>query len=90
MGAHLNGSSGGEVLPPSPDFPLHHGLIGRSFFVYTRVRTLVVVTMVAATLFAQYVLRMQGLDTRRLLVLAGGIANQRRASRSCSGSPMVR
>ncbi len=74
MEAHLNASEGGGGVPQSQDFPLHQGLIGRSFFVYTRVRTLVVVMMVAATFFAQYVLRMQGLETSRLLVLAGAIA----------------
>ncbi len=61
-------------LPSSPHFLYQRQLIGQSFFVYTRVRTSVVVTIIAATLFAQYVLRMQGLDVRRLVLLAGCIA----------------
>jgi signal transduction histidine kinase len=54
--------------------PDHSALIGRSFFVYTRVRTLVVITIAAAALFGRYALRIQQLDVERLTVLAGSIA----------------
>jgi signal transduction histidine kinase len=74
MQAHSETSVDGEGVPASPDFPDHRELIGRSFFVFTRVRTSVVVVMIVATLFAQYVLRMEGLEVRRLLTLAGWMA----------------
>lgn len=63
-----------EDDPPESAFPDHRRLIGQSFFIYTRVRTLVVITIILAALFARYVLRMQGLDAQGLVILAGGIA----------------
>lgn len=55
-------------------YPDHLQLIGRIFFVYTRVRTIVVLTLVAATLFARYVLRLEDLDVRSLALLAACMA----------------
>lgn len=52
----------------------HRPLIGQSFFIYTRVRTLVVLTIMVAAPFARYVLGMEALDIRRLVMLAGIIA----------------
>lgn len=57
-----------------PALPDHRRLIGQSFFIYTRVRTLVVITIILAALFARYALRMQGLDSEGLVILAGCIA----------------
>ncbi len=53
--------------------PDHRQLIGRSFYVYTRVRTLVAVATVSAALFARHVLRMQALDVRAFAALAACI-----------------
>lgn len=55
-------------------FPDHSALIGQSFYVYTRVRTLVVIAIVVAAIFARYALRMQQLDVEGFTVLAGCIA----------------
>lgn len=63
-----------ELDRPGSAIPDHRHLIGQSFFIYTRVRTLVVITIILAALFARYVLRMQGLDAERLVILAGWIA----------------
>lgn len=60
--------------PPGSAIPDHRRLIGQSFFIYTRVRTLVVITIILAALFARYVLRMVGLDAEGLVILAGCIA----------------
>jgi two-component system phosphate regulon sensor histidine kinase PhoR len=52
----------------------HSAVIGRSLYVHIRVRSLVVVAIVAATVFARYVLRMQRLDVGAFTVLAVCIA----------------
>lgn len=54
--------------------PDRRQLIGRSFYVYTRVRNFVAAALVAAALFAHYVLELREIDARRLTALAGGIA----------------
>jgi signal transduction histidine kinase len=74
MSAFPEGSGGRDDLDEAIHYPDHLQLIGRSFFVYTRVRTLVVLTLVAATLFARYVLRLEDLDVRSLALLAGCMA----------------
>lgn len=65
-----------DAAAPTADLaiPDHRRLIGHSFFIYTRVRTAVVITIVVAALFARYLLRMYGLDTQGLVVLAAWIA----------------
>ena len=65
-------SSGGEN--PSWADADHRQLIGQSFYVYTRVRTLVAVATVGAALFARHVLRMEALDVGGFAALAAGIA----------------
>jgi signal transduction histidine kinase len=67
-----SGSAGNE----RPDLvaPDHGQIIGESFYVYTRVRTLVLAAIVAAALFGRHVLRMQALDVRAFVALAAGMA----------------
>lgn len=74
MDNHPEPTGGTEVRQADSAIPDHRRLIGQSFFIYTRVRTLLVVTIIAAALFARFVLRMQGLDAEGLIILAGCIA----------------
>lgn len=54
--------------------PDHRQLIGESFYVYTGVRTVVIVTLLAAALFARHALSMEALQVRSFAVLAACIA----------------
>jgi signal transduction histidine kinase len=54
--------------------PDHGQLICRSFYVYTRVRTAVVLAVVIAAVFGRHVLGMTAIDVRRLTILAAFIA----------------
>ena len=67
-------------LPESPGaddeaaVPPDHGqLIGRSFYIYTRVRTAVVLAIAAAAVFGRHVLGMNAIDVRQLTILAAFI-----------------
>lgn len=63
------GSESASLLAPD-----HRQLIGESFYVYTRVRTLVLAAIVGAALFGRHVLRMQAVDVGAFVALAAGIA----------------
>lgn len=63
------GGDDGATVPPD-----HGQLIGRSFYIYTRVRTAVVLAIVAAALFGRHVLGMDAIDVKRLTILAAFIA----------------
>ncbi|MCC6475400.1 MAG: hypothetical protein IT514_16840, partial [Burkholderiales bacterium] len=54
--------------------PDHRQLIGESFYVYTRVRLLVVAALVCAALFARHALSMAALDVGAFAALAAAIA----------------
>jgi signal transduction histidine kinase len=62
------GSGDGVSVPPD-----HGQLIGRSFYIYTRVRTAVVLAIVMAAVFGRYVLGMDAIDVKGLTVLAAFI-----------------
>lgn len=62
------GGDEGSAVPPD-----HGQLIGRSFYIYTRVRTAVVVTIVSAAVFGRHVLGMAAIDVERLTILAAFI-----------------
>jgi signal transduction histidine kinase len=59
------GSDDGASVPPD-----HGQLIGRSFYIYTRVRTAVVLAIVSAAVFGRHVLGMDAIDLKRLTILA--------------------
>jgi len=52
----------------------HRRLVGETFYVYARVRALVLVAIVLAALFARHVLGIEGLDVRALTLLSAWIA----------------
>lgn len=71
-----------QPAPPAPplagddagwDAPDHRRLIGESFYVYTRVRRLVAVAMLASAVFARFVLDLRAVDVERFAVLAAAI-----------------
>ncbi|MCC6130083.1 MAG: hypothetical protein IT186_09145 [Acidobacteria bacterium] len=63
------GSDDGATVPPD-----HGQLIGRSFYIYTRVRMAVVLAIITAALFGRHVLGMNAIDVRRLTILSAFIA----------------
>ncbi|MBK6404751.1 MAG: hypothetical protein IPF66_06790 [Holophagales bacterium] len=62
------GGDDGAAVPPD-----HGQLIGRSFYIYTRVRTAVVLAIVTAAVFGRHVLEMNAIDVRQLTILAAFI-----------------
>ena len=62
------GGDDGAAVPPD-----HGQLIGRSFYIYTRVRTAVVLVVVTAAVFGRHVLGMNAIDVKQLTILAAFI-----------------